>query len=207
MPTGTANSAGFILLTALFCPLSTGVMPATAIELPALKRTSVTLPVIKAASPEEPEGYRTGNYRSAVPRTLKGAKVLRTEQVLELWDAGAASFIDVLPRPPRPAGLADGTIWRPPTRSNIPGSTWLANVGFGKVSPELDAYFKAHLEKISKGNKDAPLVFYCLAKCWMSWNAGKRALSYGYRNIYWYPDGTDGWSIAGRGLETSEPAP
>jgi len=201
------NCKNFTLLSAFLCAVVAGAGQAVAFGVPALNGAAYTLPIITVASPEEPEGYRTSNYRAPVPKTLKGATVLRTEQVLELWDAKAARFIDVLPRPPRPAGLAKGTIWRPPARLNIPGSVWLANVGFGKVSPELEAYFKAHLEKISDGDRDAPLVFYCLAKCWMSWNAGKRALSYGYRNVYWYPDGTDGWSIAGRGLETSEPAP
>ena len=41
------------------------------------------------------------------------------------------------------------------------------------------------------------LVIYCQADCWMSWNAAKRALSYGYPNVAWYPDGTDGWERAG----------
>ena len=27
----------------------------------------------------------------------------------------------------------------------------------------------------------------------MSWNAAKRVLTMGYRNVAWYPDGTDGW--------------
>jgi rhodanese-related sulfurtransferase len=30
----------------------------------------------------------------------------------------------------------------------------------------------------------------------MSWNAAKRALSYGYTNVAWYPEGTDGWQRA-----------
>ena len=31
----------------------------------------------------------------------------------------------------------------------------------------------------------------------MSWNAAKRALSWGYSNVAWYPDGTDGWRTPG----------
>jgi rhodanese-related sulfurtransferase len=30
----------------------------------------------------------------------------------------------------------------------------------------------------------------------MSWNAAKQALSYGYTNVAWYPEGTDGWQRA-----------
>ena len=147
------------------------------------------------------------NYRSPVPKTLKGATVLRTGKAFELWDTKGAHFIDVLPRPPKPAGLGDDAVWRPPERRNIPGGDWLPNVGFGKISPEIETYFRTNLERISGGDLNAPLVFYCLANCWMSWNAAKRALEWGYTKIYWYPDGTDGWSIGGGRLETSEPVP
>lgn len=41
----------------------------------------------------------------------------------------------------------------------------------------------------------------------MSWNALRRAASYGYRCLYWYPEGTDGWSAAGLPLEKTEPVP
>jgi PQQ-dependent catabolism-associated CXXCW motif protein len=51
----------------------------------------------------------------------------------------------------------------------------------------------------------ALLVIYCLADCWMFWNAAKRALAYGYANVAWYPEGTDGWECAM--LMTSEAQP
>ena len=41
------------------------------------------------------------------------------------------------------------------------------------------------------------VVIYCLADCWMSWNAAKRILAYGYSNVAWYPEGTDGWERTG----------
>ena len=180
---------------------------AVAFEPAPLQKSQFALPVLLADAPKEPDGFRMGDYRSAVPATLAGAVVLKTERALELWDAKAARFIDVLPRPPKPAGLAEGTVWRPPERRNIPGSEWLANVGFGKLNPQVSNYFKTNLERISGGDVNAPLVFYCLAKCWMSWNAAKRALGYGYTSVYWYPDGSDGWAIAGGTLEISEPVP
>ena len=45
------------------------------------------------------------------------------------------------------------------------------------------------LERASGGNKAALLVIYCQEDCWMSWNAAKRVLSYGYPNVAWYPRG------------------
>jgi rhodanese-related sulfurtransferase len=41
----------------------------------------------------------------------------------------------------------------------------------------------------------------------MSWNAAKRALAYGYRNVAWFPDGSDGWQEAGLPLAEAQPAP
>jgi hypothetical protein len=41
----------------------------------------------------------------------------------------------------------------------------------------------------------------------MSWNAAKRALALGYKNVAWYPEGTDGWAAAALPLVTSEPHP
>jgi PQQ-dependent catabolism-associated CXXCW motif protein len=41
-----------------------------------------------------------------------------------------------------------------------------------------------------------PLVLYCHQRCWLSWNGAKRAIQYGYRNVYWFPDGIEGWRKA-----------
>ena len=69
----------------------------------------------------------------------------------------------------------------------------------------MDDYFRTGLEKATGGDKAKPLVFYCLRDCWMSWNAAKRAIAVGYRDVSWYPDGTDGWSEAGHPLENRKP--
>ena len=41
----------------------------------------------------------------------------------------------------------------------------------------------------------------------MSWNAAKRALELGYSDVAWYPEGTDGWLIAGLPLQDATPEP
>lgn len=153
----------------------------------------------------EPDGYRMDRFRAPVPATLKGATVVSTKEVEALADA--AVLIDVLPRPPKPEGLKEGTIWRPRPRSNIPGSVWLPNTGFGVLPISVEAYFRDNLTRLTEGDPARKLVFYCLANCWMSWNAAKRALTYGYSQVYWYPEGTDAWSAAGLPLEQSEPEP
>jgi PQQ-dependent catabolism-associated CXXCW motif protein len=156
--------------------------------------------------PFEPEGYRTDNYRAPVPATLQGARVLTTEEAEAIWRDKRGAFIDVLPRPPKP-NLPAGTVWRDQPRFNIPGSLWLPDTGYGTLAAATEDYFRKGLERASRGNRSALLVFYCLADCWMSWNAAKRALTYGYTNVAWYPDGTDGWTRARLMTEESQPEP
>lgn len=159
--------------------------------------------------PPEPEGYRLSDYKSPVPKTLKGARAVTTAQAFELWTNGGAAFIDVLPRAPRPAGLPPQVIWRDIPRRDIPGSLWLPDTGYGELHPSMQAYFADGLRRASRGEKSTSLVFYCLGECWQSWNAAKRALSLGYTAVIWYPDGTTGWEAAGHPVEVraAEPRP
>ena len=89
-----------------------------------------------------------------------------------------------------------------------PGSVWLPNVGLGTLSPEFMAYFEDSLAALTKGDPARPLVFYCDVNCWMGYNAAKRAVrELGYGNVYWYPEGVQGWQSAGLELVEAEPVP
>jgi PQQ-dependent catabolism-associated CXXCW motif protein len=160
-----------------------------------------------ASHAEEPPAYRTSDYRSAVPATLHGAQVIDTEQAAQTWRQNTAIFIDVLPRPVKPENLPAGTIWRDPVRESLPGSAWLPNVGYGVLPPAVEQYFASRLQSLTGGDKARTLVFFCERDCWMSWNAAKRALVIGYRNVSWFPDGTDGWQEAGLPLAEVQPVP
>jgi PQQ-dependent catabolism-associated CXXCW motif protein len=161
----------------------------------------------QAADALEPEGYRLENYRSPTPATLRGAQAIDTDEAEKIWRRQSASFVDVMPRPPRPRNLPEGTVWHDRPRSNIPGSIWLPDAGYGELAPSMADYFADGLQKAAKGDRSRLLVFYCLANCWMSWNAAKRALSLGYPNVAWYRDGTDGWLAANLPLEDAVPEP
>ena len=80
----------------------------------------------------EPGGYRMEEYRAPVPTTLSGAKVVDTAGAHALWQAGATAFLDVLPRPPKPANLPEGTIWHDYDRGQETyredGEDWMTNV-------------------------------------------------------------------------------
>ena len=160
----------------------------------------------KAEVPE-PDGYRQDNYRGEIPATLRGATVVHADEVRRMMREEPVVVIDVLPQAPRPENLPATTLWHPPARSDIPGSIWLANVGYGGLSPEMDAYFRKALERVSLGQPDRKLVFYCEVQCWMSWNAAKRALEYGYKAVYWFPGGVQEWTAAGFPTMLNAPVP
>jgi PQQ-dependent catabolism-associated CXXCW motif protein len=155
----------------------------------------------------EPPGYRTQDYRTPVPKSLRGARVASTAEVAALWRQGKTVFIDVLPRPPRPRNLPAGTIWRDSPRLNIPGSIWLPDTGYGELASVTEHYLSDGLARATAGDIGRPLVFYCLRDCWMSWNAAKRALALGYTDVIWYPDGTDGWTAADLPVAETKPQP
>lgn len=155
----------------------------------------------------EPDGYRTDNYRAAVPATLAGARVLTTEEAAAIWRDRSGVFVDVLPRPPKPANLPADTVWRDTPRRDIPGSIWLPDTGYGRLADDTERYLRDGLTRATDGNRDALVVLYCQASCWMSWNAAKRALAYGYTRVAWFPEGTDGWAQAGLPLVDAEPQP
>jgi PQQ-dependent catabolism-associated CXXCW motif protein len=160
-----------------------------------------------AAEVPEPDGYRLADYRAPTPATLHGARVIGTDEAEAIWRRHSAVFIDVLPRPPRPRDLPAGTVWRDKPRANIPGSVWLPDTGYGELAPAMAGYFADGLEKATAGDRARTLVVYCLADCWMSWNAAKRALALGYTDVAWYPEGTDGWIAASLPLQDATPEP
>lgn len=165
----------------------------------------------RAETVPEPDGYRMDKYRAPAPATLAGATVLDVAAARALWEARGeahgAVFIDVLPRPPKPADLPPETVWLPPPHSDIPGSIWLPDVGYGAIAPVTEAYLRDNIAAATGGDASRMLVFYCLPDCWHSWNAAKRALSLGYTHVAWFPGGTAAWEHAGLPLEVREPQP
>jgi PQQ-dependent catabolism-associated CXXCW motif protein len=153
----------------------------------------------------EPSGYRTDDYRAPTPDTLKGARVVTTDEAEALWRDKKAVFFDVMPGTPKPANLPAGTIWRDKVRKDIPGSIWLANVGYGELNQKQEDFFQDSLVKYTGNDRSRTILFYCMTDCWMSWNAARRALGWGYTSVLWYPLGADGWEKAGLPLEEKRP--
>src|SRR5579859_4831232 len=173
----------------------------------ALTAAAVAISVAAAAGVPEPPGYRLDDYRGPGADAVTGGRVVHTRELQALLQHDQALPIDVLPAPRRPEGMRPDQPWMPVPRQDIPGSLWLPDVGRGMLSPALDQWFQDRLAQATGGNKRRPLIFYCLSRCWMSWNATKRAAQYGYRRVYWYPDGSDGWEKAGLPLAEARPEP
>ncbi|WP_171173076.1 PQQ-dependent catabolism-associated CXXCW motif protein [Ruegeria sp. HKCCD8929] len=165
----------------------------------------VTAQAAVAQTVPEPDDYRMDHYRAPVPASIAGGTTVGPEEAHELWQDGGVGFIDVLPQAPKPANLPKGTIWRDKPRDSIPGAIWLPNVGYGAIADVTANYFRRGLEQVTEGDPSRPVVIFCLEDCWMSWNAAKRAIEWGYSDIYWFPEGTDGWQLWGYPLERVEP--
>lgn len=158
----------------------------------------------KAEAPE-PQDYWTGPMQGEVPATLAGGRVLHTEALADLLRDGGIVLIDVAEPPHRPDNLAADAIWKPSAHQNIAGSVWIPGIGGGRLEDPLNAFFRNRLKTLTGDDFQHPIVFYCHRNCWGSWNAAKRAISFGYLNVVWYPDGVEGWQDADRPLAAAQP--
>ncbi|MFW1677757.1 rhodanese-like domain-containing protein [Pontibacter sp. JAM-7] len=146
------------------------------------------------------DGYRLFRYRSPTPQGSDYATTINTLQLQRLLQQDPKpALLDVQPIP------WNGVFIQQKPRLHLPGSMWLPNVGQGEPEARWLEYYRKNLKQLSGGDKHYPLVIYCTADCWMSWNAVKRAASLGYSNIFWYRNGTDGWVEHDLPLELAEP--
>ena len=157
-----------------------------------------------AAAPEEPADYWTGPINGPVPETIAGGSVIRTAELKALLDEGGIVLVEVSNAAKRPENLAPGAPWLPKPHLVIPGSLWIPGAGMGEIAPEVDSAFRDRLAQATASDFERKIVVYCHERCWLSWNAAKRAIRYGYRRVHWYPEGIEGWRAAGLATAASE---
>ena len=154
-----------------------------------------------------PAGLKQDHYRSPTPVCVPNGITLQTAELQKLITTDKPVLIDVMAVFLREdEGFPPTWLMNEPHES-LPNSVWLPNVGYGKLEPKIETWFKAQLEHLTAKNLHKPLVFYCVADCWMSWNAVQRVRDYGYTQVYWYKDGIDGWKEAGLELVKATPVP
>jgi PQQ-dependent catabolism-associated CXXCW motif protein len=151
-------------------------------------------------------GLRMSRYRAPTPAAIEGARVVDAAQVVDLARRGAA-LVDVLATPTGRYDELDGTWLVAEPRQTLPGAVWLPEVGRGTLPPSLASWFAAELRTLTGGDLGRPIVFFCVADCWMSWNAAIRAARLGYAAVRWFPGGTDDWAAAGLPLVPVWPRP
>ena len=154
------------------------------------------------------DGYRSHRYRAPLPDTVEGGTTIDADTLAQLIQTDDPVLIDVQAITLRLEAVEFGVSWLPSEqRYNIPDSTWLPNVGYAEHKPYLAQFFVDNLQRLTDKDTSRAIVFYCIADCWMSWNAVKRAASLGYNNLYWLPSGTQGWQAIGGELVAAEPEP
>jgi PQQ-dependent catabolism-associated CXXCW motif protein len=170
-----------------------------------LAAVSTGLAAESTAPAAQPSGYWMGDVDSPIPATIQGGRVIHAKELEALLSRGGIVVVDVSDAPRRPDGVAPGAPWMPLPHRALPAALWLPGAGAGAVAPDVDAFYRSRLDQATAGNADAPVVIYCHDKCWLSWNAAKRAISYGYRRVYWFSDGIEGWTAAGQRTVIAEP--
>jgi len=168
--------------------------------------STIALAADDAFDPET--GLRIHHYTDPVPTTVPGGVTLDTAGVVDLLQSTPdLVLLDVLSINDVRYDELDGSWPDAPPRDNIPGSLWLPNVGYGRPAEDMRTYLLETMTEAVSGDLSKPILVYCIADCWMGWNAVQHLANADFKTVYWYPDGTDGWAAANLPLEVSEPVP
>ena len=162
-----------------------------------------------AAMAQEPlfdpvTGYRLSHYRGVVAAAPEGVTRIDTTHAHDLWRRGA-TFIDVNPAPGAVRDIATGRWALSEPHATIPGSHWLAETGRGVLAVKVERWLPNRIHALVAKRQNQPVVVFCQADCWMSWNAVLRLHRARIRNILWFADGIDGWRDAKLPLAAATP--
>ncbi|GJL95222.1 MAG: hypothetical protein DHS20C05_16270 [Hyphococcus sp.] len=130
-----------------------------------------------------------GAMHGPTPASIPGGQIITTKGLTELMQSGQTPFVlfDIL----------GGEEIIPGAIAAVPASQ------AGSFNDQTQQEFSGFLQQMSQGNKQTPLVFYCLStKCWMSYNAALRAINMGYTNVLWYRGGIEAWKMAGNKVQS-----
>lgn len=163
-----------------------------------------------APAPNDPalfdaEGYRSARYRAPVKVDPAPAQTIPLAAALALDPERDALFIDVTPAEGGVRDPASGVWTLSQEHLTIPGALWLPETGRAPVDGDLWAALEARIAAARADAPHTPVILFCRADCWMSWNAARRLALHGTANVYWLAEGTDGWHAASRPLVVAVP--
>jgi PQQ-dependent catabolism-associated CXXCW motif protein len=149
-------------------------------------------------------GYRIARYRGIVCSVPHGVRRIDVVEAHGLWRSGEL-FIDVNPAlgAVRDAESGRWTLAEP--HASILGAHWFAESGRGQLFPEREASFLRDVRRLVAARLRWTVVVFCLADCWMSWNAALRLRRAGLGNVRWFADGLDGWKDKGFEVQDASP--
>ncbi len=153
----------------------------------------------------DPQGYRTARYRAPINADPAPAATITLAEALALTPGGDALFIDVTPVEVGVRDPATGVWALVSEHLTIPGALWLPETGRAPVDADLWQALAARIRAARAAAPGQPVIVFCRADCWMSWNAARRLAAQGAANIHWLAEGTDGWHAAGRALVPAIP--
>lgn len=164
----------------------------------------IATPAPAQDAPFNADGYRIAYYRAPVHQAPSGVGRIAPQAAAQLLPGTDALFIDVLPAE---GGHREANgRWRlAAPHDSIPGAHWFPEAGRGELASGIGDWFLRGIARLTHGRRDAMLILFCKADCWMGWNAAKRLHMAGYRNVWWLAEGTDGWGDLERPLSRAEP--
>lgn len=152
-------------------------------------------------------GYRIARQRAPTPLDIPPpAEAVDAAEARRLIEAGAVA-IDVNAASRSRYDELDGSWLVNGVHESLPGATWLPETGRGTLTAEMEAYLRRNLDRLTGGDLDRAVVVFCIADCWMSWNAAQRIAAMGWRRVRWFRLGVDGWLDAGWPLVPVSPVP
>lgn len=136
----------------------------------------------------------TETHNSPTPKAIPGGRVVPTLELKSMLEARDDIVI---------IDTTDPAFSRPTNFRSVPGAYYVPFSGiYSPTLPDLnrdaEAKLSRTLQKITEKNKKRPLIFLASSvEDWDSYNGALRAISEGYRNVYWYRGGLAAWRSAG----------
>jgi tetratricopeptide (TPR) repeat protein len=165
-----------------------GSAPAHSVRAAQIARDGLRLAGIRDHADEdadqglEPDAVLHTNYQAPTPRSVPGARTIRTPNLAVLLEQRRPLVLDT-----KDSG------------KSIPGAIGLPGAGIGgAISDEYQSRLKQKMDQLTGRDRALPIVT-------IGWNAGRfegrnlalRLAALGYTDVYWYRGGREAWEVAG----------